>query len=93
MLMIGRALMSEPKLLLFDEPSLGLSPVLIENVFRIIKRLHAEGVPLLLVEQNARLALASTDYAYILENGEIKLHGPSELLATNPLVREAYLGN
>ena len=93
MLMIGRALMCEPKVLLFDEPSLGLSPVLVENVFAIIARLHQEGVPILLVEQNARLALASSDYGYILENGEIKLHGPSAQLAKDPMVREAYLGS
>jgi len=93
MLMIGRALMAEPKALLFDEPSLGLSPVLVENVFRIIARLHADGATILLVEQNARLALAASDYGYILENGEIRLHGPASQLARDPMVREAYLGS
>jgi branched-chain amino acid transport system ATP-binding protein len=92
MLMIGRALMCEPKILLFDEPSLGLSPLLVQNVFAIIARLHAEGVPILLVEQNARLALSVSDYAYVLENGEIRLHGPAAEIARNPLVSEAYLG-
>jgi branched-chain amino acid transport system ATP-binding protein len=92
MLMIGRALMAKPKLLLLDEPSLGLSPVLIENLFAIIERVHESGVPILLVEQNARMALAISDYGYVLENGEIKLHGPAATLADDPAIREAYLG-
>ena len=92
MLMIGRAMMGEPKVLLLDEPSLGLSPLLVENVFNIIRKLHSDGVPILLVEQNARLALSVSDYGYILENGEIKLHGPADSLANDPKVREAYLG-
>ena len=92
MLMIGRALMAKPKLLLLDEPSLGLSPVLIENLFAIIEKVHQAGVPILLVEQNARMALAVSDYGYILENGEIKLHGSAADLASNPQVQEAYLG-
>ena len=75
MLMIGRALMARPKLLLLDEPSLGLSPILIEQVFAIVARIHADGVPILLVEQNARVALAASQYGYVLENGEIRLHG------------------
>jgi branched-chain amino acid transport system ATP-binding protein len=92
MLMIGRALMARPKLLLLDEPSLGLSPVLIEQVFAIVKRIHADGVPILLVEQNARVALAASQYGYVLENGEIRLHGAASELAENPEIRAAYLG-
>jgi len=92
MLMIGRALMARPKLLLLDEPSLGLSPVLIEQVFAIVKRIHADGVPILLVEQNARVALAASQYGYVLENGEIRLHGAAAELAENPEIRAAYLG-
>jgi branched-chain amino acid transport system ATP-binding protein len=92
MLMIGRAIMARPKILLLDEPSLGLSPVLIENIFEVIQQLHAQGTTILLVEQNARMALSISDYAYVLENGEIKLHGPSAQLANDPAVREAYLG-
>jgi len=92
MLMIGRALMSEPQLLLLDEPSLGLSPVLVDNVFGIIRRLNAEGLPILLVEQNARLALSVSDYCYILENGEVVLQGECASLADDPRVKEAYLG-
>jgi branched-chain amino acid transport system ATP-binding protein len=78
---------------LFDEPSLGLSPLLVENVFAIIRRLHAEGVPILLVEQNAQLALSVSNYAYILENGEISLHGTAAEMACNSRVNEAYLGS
>ena len=92
MLMIGRALMARPKLLLLDEPSLGLSPVLIEQVFAIVKRIHADGVPILLVEQNARVALSISQYGFVLENGEIRLHGAASELADNPEIRAAYLG-
>jgi branched-chain amino acid transport system ATP-binding protein len=92
MLMIGRALMAKPKLLMFDEPSLGLSPLLVQQVFAIIKAIHAEGMPILLVEQNARLALNISSYAYVLENGEISFHGPSESLKQDPKINEAYLG-
>lgn len=92
MLMIGRGLMARPKLLMLDEPSLGLSPILVEQVFAIIRRIHAEGTPILLVEQNAHVALEVSSYGYILENGEIKLHGNAAALAENPQVREAYLG-
>jgi branched-chain amino acid transport system ATP-binding protein len=92
MLMIGRALMARPKLLLLDEPSLGLSPVLIEQVFAIVARIHADGIPILLVEQNARVALSASQYGYVLENGEVRLHGVARDLADNPEVRSAYLG-
>jgi branched-chain amino acid transport system ATP-binding protein len=92
MLMIGRALMAKPKLLLMDEPSLGLSPVLIEQVFAILARIHADGVPILLVEQNARVALSASQYGYVLENGEVRLEGPSSTLIDNPEIRSAYLG-
>jgi branched-chain amino acid transport system ATP-binding protein len=92
MLMIGRALMAKPKLLMLDEPSLGLSPILVQQVFDIIKTIHASGIAILLVEQNARAALDVSGYGYILENGEINLHGPAAALASNPQVHEAYLG-
>ena len=84
--------MAEPKLLLLDEPSLGLSPILIAQLFAIIARLHADGMAILLVEQNARMALSVSDHGYILENGEIRLDGPAAKLADNPDVRAAYLG-
>ena len=92
MLMIGRALMARPKLLLLDEPSLGLSPILIEQVFAIVARIHADGIPILLVEQNARVALAVSNAGYVLENGEIRLSGKAADLAGDPEVRAAYLG-
>jgi len=92
MLMIGRALMAQPKLLLLDEPSLGLSPILVQQLFAIIARVHADGVPIMLVEQNAAVALAASDHAYILENGEIRLNGPARDLEQNEEVKAAYLG-
>jgi branched-chain amino acid transport system ATP-binding protein len=92
MLMIGRALMARPRLLLLDEPSLGLSPLLIENLFIIIDQMHRDGIAILLVEQNARVALLHSVYGYIIENGEIRLSGTSDELADNPAVRDAYLG-
>jgi branched-chain amino acid transport system ATP-binding protein len=92
MLMIGRALMAQPKLLMLDEPSLGLSPILVQQVFDIIRAIHAGGVAILLVEQNARAALDTSSYGFILENGEIGLHGPAAELARNPQVHEAYFG-
>jgi branched-chain amino acid transport system ATP-binding protein len=93
MLMIGRALMAKPRLLMFDEPSLGLSPILVQQIFAILRRIHAEGLPILLVEQNVRMALEVSTRGYILENGEMKLQGSAADLAVNPQVREAYLGS
>jgi branched-chain amino acid transport system ATP-binding protein len=92
MLAIGRALMSRPKLLMLDEPSLGLAPLVVKEVFDIIRRLRAQGVSILLVEQNARAALEVADYGYVLETGEISLHGPAGELAGDPRVIETYLG-
>lgn len=93
MLAIGRALMSRPRMIMFDEPSMGLSPVLGEQIFESIQKLNREqGLTILLVEQDVRLALTVASYAYILENGEINLQGPSEQLINDPAVRRAYLG-
>ena len=92
MLAIGRALMSNPKLLLLDEPTIGLSPVLVQEMSRIIGEIHARGVPVVLVEQNAELALRLADYAYVLEIGSVALHGPASELHENDHVRRAYLG-
>ncbi|GMV45164.1 MAG: ABC transporter ATP-binding protein [Pseudomonadota bacterium] len=93
MLAIARALMARPRMILLDEPSMGLSPLLVEQIFEIIQRLNREqGLTILLVEQDVRLALQISSYAYILENGEISLHGPSDQLSNDPAVRRAYLG-
>ena len=92
MLAVGRALMSRPKLLLMDEPSLGLAPFLVKEVFKTIEQLHNEGKTILLVEQNARAALHIADYGYVLEAGRIVLQGTGEELAKNDSVRKAYLG-
>jgi branched-chain amino acid transport system ATP-binding protein len=92
MLAVGRALMSRPRLLLMDEPSLGLAPTLVKEVFRTIRQLHDEGTTILLVEQNARAALRIADYGYILETGEIVLQGTGKELVHNDDVRKAYLG-
>lgn len=92
MLAIGRALMSSPKILLFDEPSHGLAPNLAVNVLRMIKQLNEEGYTVLLVEQNVRLALRISDRGYVLENGRIVLKGSSKELLNNPYVKKAYLG-
>ena len=92
MLAVGRALMSRPKLLMLDEPSLGLAPLVVRDIFRTIERLRADGVSILLVEQNARAALEVADYGYVLETGEIGLHGPARELAGDPRVIETYLG-
>jgi branched-chain amino acid transport system ATP-binding protein len=93
MLAIGRALMARPKLVMLDEPSLGLAPLLVKEIFEIIKRINQEqGATILLVEQNTRLALNVADYVYIMENGRIVLDGPPDDLQTNADVREFYLG-
>jgi branched-chain amino acid transport system ATP-binding protein len=92
MLAIARALMGKPKLLLLDEPSLGLAPLIVNRIFDVIRRLKESGVTILLVEQNARKALAIADRAYVLETGQIGLSGPAAELARNPAVEQAYLG-
>ena len=92
MLAVGRALMARPKLLMLDEPSLGLAPLVVRDIFRIIDTLRTSGVSILLVEQNARAALEVADYGYVLETGEIGLHGPARDLAGDPRVIETYLG-
>ena len=92
MLAIGRALMADPKLLLLDEPSMGLAPLFVEEIFRIVETLKSEGRTILLVEQNARAALDVSDHAYVIESGRIRLHGPARTVADDPQVAEAYLG-
>ena len=92
MLAIGRALMSKPKLLLLDEPSLGIAPILVKEIFQNLKRIRERGVTVLLVEQNAHMALEIADRAYVLETGRIILEGNAKEIADNPRVKEAYLG-
>jgi branched-chain amino acid transport system ATP-binding protein len=92
MLAIGRALMSRPKLLLLDEPSMGLAPLMVEKIFEVIRAIASEGVTMLLVEQNARLALEVSHRGYVLEGGLVTLSGESKELLGNPKIREAYLG-
>lgn len=92
MLMIGRALMARPRLLLLDEPSLGLSPKLVQDMFEIIKQIRKDGISILLVEQNAMIALGISDYAYVMENGEIRIHGAAGEMVDNVEIRHAYLG-
>ncbi|MFZ2989914.1 ABC transporter ATP-binding protein [Ideonella sp.] len=92
MLAMARAVMLNPEVVLLDEPSMGLAPILVEEVFRIIERLKSQGVTMLLVEQFAAAALAVADYGYVLENGKINVHGPAERLRNDPAVKAAYLG-
>ncbi len=92
MLAMGRALMSKPKLLMLDEPSMGLAPILVEQIFDIIKELHAAGTTILLVEQNAQMALSIADRAYVLGTGKITISGPAAEVLADDRVREAYLG-
>lgn len=92
MLAIARGLMSSPKLMLLDEPSLGLAPLMVEEIFRIIKEINEEGVTILLVEQNANMALQTAQYGYVMETGNIALHDRSENLIKNDYVRRLYLG-
>ncbi|HEX6722209.1 MAG TPA: ABC transporter ATP-binding protein [Burkholderiaceae bacterium] len=92
MLAIGRALMAQPRLLMLDEPSLGLAPLVVLEIFAIVRRLREDGVAILLVEQNARAALESSDHGYVLETGEVALNGASNQLAADPRVQATYLG-
>ncbi|MEJ6493032.1 MAG: ABC transporter ATP-binding protein [Actinomycetes bacterium] len=92
MLAVGRALMGEPKLLILDEPSMGLAPVLVDLIFETIETIRASGVTILLVEQNALAALRIADYAYVLESGHLKLEGDGSKLAVDPAIAQAYLG-
>jgi branched-chain amino acid transport system ATP-binding protein len=92
MLVIGRALMSRPRLILLDEPSLGLAPRIVDEIFHVIARLREAGMTVLLVEQNATLALEIADYAYVIENGRVVLDGPADTLRQNSDVKEFYLG-
>ena len=92
MLAMARAVMLNPEIVLLDEPSMGLAPILVDEVFRIIARLKSEGVTMLLVEQFAAAALNVSDYGYVLENGRIAVHGPAEKLKSDPAVKAAYLG-
>lgn len=92
MLVIGRALMSRPKMLLLDEPSMGLAPIMVQKIFEVVRAVAADGMTILLIEQNARLALQCSQRGYVMESGEITLHGESAALLDDPKVRAAYLG-
>ena len=92
MLAVGRALMSRPKLMMMDEPSLGLAPLVVKGIFEIIREINRQGVTVLLIEQNANMALKTADLAYVLETGEITRHGTGAELLTNEAVKRAYLG-
>ena len=92
MLAIGRALMARPKLLLLDEPSMGLAPLVVADIFKVIQEINQDGTTVLLVEQNVRQAIKIAHYAYVMETGRIVLHGKAEDIANDPRVMEAYLG-
>ena len=92
MLAVGRALMAKPKMILMDEPSMGLSPLLVKEIFKIIKEVNKQGITILLVEQNANMALSISDRAYVLENGSISIEGNAADLLNDPRVKKAYLG-
>ncbi len=92
MLAIGRALMSRPRLLLLDEPSMGLAPIMVQKIFEVIRKVAAQGMTILLIEQNAKLALETSQRGYVMESGEITLHGDAKELLNDPKVRAAYLG-
>ncbi len=92
MLAMGRAIMSRPKIVVMDEPSMGLSPLLVKDVFNIIKKMHSTGITVLLVEQNAKMALSIADRAYVLETGKIVMEGNASELLNDPRVKKAYLG-
>jgi branched-chain amino acid transport system ATP-binding protein len=92
MLAIGRALMSDPKLLLLDEPSLGLAPLVVREIATIVRNIHARGVSVILVEQNARMALKLSDHAYVMETGRVTIHGTGQQLLDDPQVQRSYLG-
>lgn len=92
MLAIGRALMAKPKLLMLDEPSMGLAPQIVERVFEVIAQVNAEGIPVLLIEQNAQMALGAAQRGYVIETGEIVLEDDAKKLLGNDQVRKAYLG-
>ena len=93
MLAIGRGLMARPKLLMLDEPSMGLAPLVIEEVFRKIREINEQGISILLIEQNAKKALENSDYAYIIEQGQIRFEGPAAELEHDDRIARAYLGN
>ncbi len=92
MLAVGRALMSRPKLMMMDEPSLGLAPIIVQDIFKIIREINRQGVTILLIEQNANMALKIADYAYVLETGSITMEGPGQVLLKDERIRKAYLG-
>jgi branched-chain amino acid transport system ATP-binding protein len=91
-LAVGRALLSKPRLLLMDDPSMGLAPVVVEDIFKTIRRLNSEGITIMLIEQNAKLALKTAHRAYVIETGEIQLSGPARELAEDETIKAMYLG-